>query len=341
MSLAVFRDPAKRMGGSALITLPDGPGETVQIVVTMDGGAATLGPHGWQGSDHAFGPYPVEKGPRGQFVRVGPEIVDQLEAFDPIEIAVPDRSAKVALPWPSDILPSPDRATGGGVQVVGAKPSNDQSAKPRPAPEPPPQEAAASPAPETTVAPAAKPEPEAKAEVKTEGKPVVKPEPTEKPKPPWSKLIVPVALVLAVIVGAVLFFTQKDSDPPPPAPTAECTRDRLQTVLRDPAATAATLQPLLGACQSAGNHDLEVTVLERLIRLGDAAALLRLAEWYDPSRTSGSSPFAADPQVAAGYYKRAAEAGASNAAAGLSRLCTTLRGRPDQPAKLIVEIYCQ
>ena len=345
MSLAIMRDPAKRMGGSALITLPAGDSATASVVVTMDGGASTLGPHGWQGGGHVFGPYNVESGPRGQFIRVGPEIVNQMEAYDPVEISVPERSASVALSWPADILPSPDGASGGGVRVVGdselaGKAASSKPPEPPPQPPPPPPPTVQEPPPAAPPKPKPEPGPEPKPEPKSNPEP---PAPTpSNPKRSRSMLIVPIALALAAIIGAVIFFTSTETAPPAPAmPTADCTRDHLRTVLRDTEVTVATLRPLLTACQTANDRDLEVRVLDRLAALGDAKALNQFAEWYDPATAAGTSPFTADPELAARYYKRAIDAGSADAEAKMGQLCTTLRGRPDRPAKVIVEIYCQ
>lgn len=376
MSLTVARDPSKRLGGWALVRLPAGASGSARVVVSRDGGTLFLGPHGWQGGEHAFGPYPIETDSRGALLRVGPEIVNQMEAYVAVEIAVPECAASAALSWPDEILPAPDTLEGDSVRVA-AEPG--EPAKPPPAglsgrfgdrsangsPIGPPAHGPSDPSLEQISSPGPRPappqpapalEPAARPATTNEGDEA---EPARKRSP--LRWIVPLlVLLLAAGAGTFWWWSQQPGEPvpdepvagepapapepapPPPEPEAEaCTRDDLVPVLRSQEATPDRLWSLVELCRSAGDRDLEVRVLERLVALEDAEALRQFAQWYDPREDADDSPFGTEVENAVLYYARARAAGSAKAAADLEGLCTMLRGETDLTARRLVAIHCE
>lgn len=115
MSLSLTKDPAKRLGGWALVRLPAKTAAESTVTVRRSDTAEWLGAADWQGGRYAFGPYPIENDPKGAFVRIGPEIVNRMEPYLPFTMALPELGHEAELDWPEDILPAPEGAVVGGV----------------------------------------------------------------------------------------------------------------------------------------------------------------------------------------------------------------------------------
>ncbi|MEM7423848.1 MAG: hypothetical protein AAF334_08990 [Pseudomonadota bacterium] len=437
MSLEITRDPRNRRGGWALIRVSAQEGAQTSVSVRRDEGEFSLGPHGWQGGAHAFGPYTVETDRRGTFVRIGPEIVNHMEEYLTAEIRLPELGLAATLPWPDEILPAPDAFEGGGVAARGpeamtpapvARPAPQAREEPTsagptiaqpPPPVPPvPTPAAPIPAAPSPVAPApvaptpvapppqAKPEqqtatrvqPEARSDHRPAAPPSPKPqqatpdaEPPSAPKrrqapgprTPAKSLLIPflILLLLAAASAAGTYYylavylpdqlaentddrdwdTDPDRDPTPspdpeperdpepePEPAPEqvsgptrCTEDEVGEFLSQSGLSAEDLRPVERLCADANAVDLRIDVLQSLLDLEDAEALLQWARWHDPARDGEPSPLARDPLTAADYYKRAKAAGSPDAAEALDQLCTQLETSSDPLASSLAALHCQ
>ncbi len=357
MSISLKKDPAKRLGGWALLRLPAGSAGSTTVAVRRADTGEWLGGADWQGARHGFGPYPVETGPNGPFVRIGPEIVNRMEAYLPLAFSLSEIGLEGEASWPENIPPAPEGHGGGG---VGAAPAASLGGKRAGAGGgamvPPPVE----PAPQPVQPPV---EPEPQPSVEPPPPPTSPPDPTtgdgkKKSGAPFLALL----LALLVAAGALgWYFTlgpgagspteivEEETAPPveqaaiverEPAP--QCVRDEVAGVLQADDATAEDFRTYAEICRSAGDADLEVRLLERLANDGDAEALKRFAVFYDPRDAEAPRPFGpADAANAASYYKQAIEAGSTTADAALQGLCTYLRGADTTEARMVTMIHCQ
>ena len=357
MTIDIRPDPRHRHGGHAIIKLARTTAKQTSIVLRKPEDSNYLGPDGWQGSEHRFGPYEIVSGPKQQYLRLGPEIVNHMEPFLALEISLPEIGIKERTTWPENVLPAPDIHEGGGVGT--GRP--DEEPKPEPKPEPPPEPEP--PAPE----PPAPPPPE--------------PEPAELPVEPeagtadvsWLRrnhgLMIAFPLLL-VILGTALWYwypdiiefiendevvtepepepePEPDPEPEPEPRRAECDTATIESALRSGTTSAEELSSLRDLCQARGDLRLEFDLCERLMPGGDANCLMRYGEWYDPEVDAPSAfeendpAFERDLGTAAGYYKRAVAAGAPGAVENLDRVCTALSARPGLVAQMAVGTYCE
>ena len=118
MNISIRPDPAFPQGGQALMSIAAAPGADLRISIHDLASERWLGETGWQSSECELGPFSVRAD--GQIV-LGPNIVDAMEAYMPLEVEVAGRSAR--LNWPEAVLPSPTEAReDGGLTVVRKKP---------------------------------------------------------------------------------------------------------------------------------------------------------------------------------------------------------------------------
>jgi hypothetical protein len=377
MSLEVVRDPSRRMGGSALIRLATATEGASRVTLRRDDGALCLGPNGWSGAEHAFGPYPIERDGRGAFLRVGPEIVDRVEAYLPVEIALPELGLREAFAWPDEILPTPGAFVGGGVMLAAAPAVTDRSdlsglrdAAPTPT---------AAPAPASVVGEAVGLAGRTADDGTAYGDDAAEPEPRPRSLLPW------LAVALLLAAGAVgwwawstsLFaptpveeaapagadgaqpsFAETPADPvevePPPevlaveppagAASAEgaprvwaCERADLEAAR---AVDTAAIWSVANACAGA-DRALERDALGALIERGEGEAMRRWGRLLDPWARPPESPLSPDAADAAVNYRKALEAGVETARADLDALCAALRADANPMSRPLVAIHCE
>lgn len=355
MNVRVAKDPDKRRGGWALIRLPEGISGQTHLQLRRDEGALTLGPHGWQGSAHAFGPYPIETDAGGPRLRIGPEIVNQMEAYLTVDLILPDLELRETLTWPETVVPALDAFEGGGVAIpdAGGNGLRDSSAGSPAAPRgmaalertsavAPPQTASDRPD-EVDV-------PLDRGDRTFESEPVGNESTSGSTGRLRKYWLLPVVLVLFGAVGAATWWWLSLADPvarvpdePAPSPEAEavaCEAEALRPVLQDETSTAERLWSLVDRCRRAGERDLEVQLVGRLEEMNDPRAIHQFGRWYDPLADTEASPFQSDASNAVIYYKRASAAGAPGAAEDLEALCAMLRGNRDPISETIIEIHC-
>jgi hypothetical protein len=379
MTLDVVRDPSRRMGGAALIRLPDAASGASRVTLRRDEGALCLGPHGWSGAEHAFGPYPIERDGRGAFLRVGPEIVDRMEAYLPVEIALPELGLRETFAWPDEILPTPGAFVGGGVMPASAPAATDRgdlsglrdatpARTPAAAPAPTPEAA------ETVEIPGA-----ATAAVAADGVGAAEPGSRGRSLLPW------LAAALLLAAGAAGWWAWStglfapapveeaapaDTDAAEPS-VAEAPADAVETgppaetAAVDPSAAAAPAgdAPRAWACARAdleaaravdtaavwsvadacagADRALERDALGALIERGEGEAMRRWGRLLDPWARPPESPLSPDAADAAVNYRKALEAGVEAARADLDALCAALRADANPMSRPLVAIHCE
>lgn len=348
MSISLRKDPGKRLGGWALILLPGAVTGASTVEIGRGATGEYLGPHGWQGGGHAFGPYTVETTAGGPALRIGPEIVNQIEAYEPLHMILPGLGLSQDLTWPEDILPAPGAMSGGGMGGT----MSDQLATPlsqqSPSRVPPPAQ------PVTPTSLPSVPIPPSHDLGMSSGTQLGTLQPGKNIR---GRLYVLLTLVVVALCAAAvwwLVFRPQDPRPfptspalapfatPDPAPALACVRDDVVPALRAEIPDIGGLWNLVELCRGVDDQDLEVRVLERLVALEDARALRRFAQWYDLLISDSPGPFGPpDAANAAQYYKRAIAAGSTEAGADLSALCTHLRGAADGMSHAIVSIHCE
>ena len=127
MTLVVHPDPQEPAGGYAFFELPKRSlmGELAPVAIFDASGERWLGPAPegavpvepgpWQGDRHSFGPYQVYRHEGADWVRVGPEIVNRLEEYQPLKITVGMEEYSVT--WPDDVPPRAGAAALGGILI--------------------------------------------------------------------------------------------------------------------------------------------------------------------------------------------------------------------------------
>jgi len=367
--LKIVKDPKSRAGGYALIRLDGQPASdrTRVVVRRRDDAAQTLGPQGWQAGEHAFGPYRVDADAAGAFVRIGPDIVNNVEPYDPVEVSLPDLGASASLPWPSDIPPAFGTGGGGGVEVVKDEPApsggrleGNLAQPPRVAPAPPPPQ----------------PDPPGGEGEPASAPPLPPEDPPKDPPPSPAKrqsalpLVLGLLALLLVAGGIAAWYVMgrddtpvadvQDTPPPSPAPDPAPPPAPPQAPAPAPtppprAAAACTpasveaagdsvedLWAVVQACRSSGGErSVEVAAVERLVARGDGEGMRTWGSWYDPRLRDGDPPFAADAASALDYYRRARETGSTAAGEALAALCADLRGRTDPTSGALVRVHCR
>ena len=338
MSLGVHPDPQEPAGGFAFLELPGGSlGEgPVPVAVFEVYSERWLGPAGetddrvsigagnWQGERHDFGPYPVLRHDGADWVRIGPDIVNKIDEYTPLQISVGGQVADVN--WPDDVPPRAGAAVLGGLQstarpvlldtgnaLVG-KPA-EADPKPEPVPEPPE-------IPEDIVPP----DP-------------VQPDPVQSF---WRKVLLPL-LVVGFLIGAIV------------AAWALILRDETPTEVADPCTRSAlialdgfgAMQKAIRACGDALSPDTVLKIVEDGAQQNDPDALLLFGTLYDGAQEDGriekviGLSFDHDAAKAAEYYARAVTAGSDAARTRLTASCAQLAGSDQTLAKGAYDDFCR
>ncbi len=111
---------------------------------------------------------------------------------------------------------------------------------------------------------------------------------------------------------------------PTPEPAHNWRAELLDYVGKTPEPTGDRLFELGQGAAQGGDLETALLAFEEAMKRGSGPALRAIGRWYDPAYYSAqSSPFSkANPEQAALYYKRAIDAGVSEAEADLRALCT-------------------
>jgi hypothetical protein len=342
MTLVLHADPEHPEGGYAFMELPEGslPQDAVQLSI-MDsfssrwltpsdrpGAPVAIGDPNWQPEEHFFGPYPVYRHDGADWVRVGPEIVNKLDEYMPLKVAVEGTGYDVT--WPDFLPPRAGAAGLGGLQpirkdVPDPEPVSAQPAPPPPKPRDPPD-------PPVAQATAAHIE--------------------EARRGLGAGAIGLLLLVLVLVVAAVWWFwPDPGSDVTDTPPVKEET-----TVASAEACAARDLQGLaafdavhkqINRCGGKVSADLVLGLIEDFAASDDAAALLLFGKLYDgdqteePIETLIGLTFEADPTRAAEYYARAVAAGSTDSQPLLESVCTTLSEANSTLARGAYDDFCK
>ena len=360
MSLTVHPDPQAPAGGFAFLELPEGTlaGDPVTVAVFDSYSERWLAPSPgeerqvkvgdpqWQSEKHEFGPYKTYHHDGADWVRVGPEIVNKIEEYAPVRIAVAGSEYDVS--WPDDVPPRMGAATLGGLQPV----RKDATPPPEPvrvrAPEPP--------------VPEAEPEGDADPDEALTADTVV----PERPVRRRAGLLLPLLLVLilsAGLAGAWWYWglpaapelaseaapetaaTSEPASEPSTEPAAESVRDCTPGALAG-AADYARASESFGPCAAELSADGVLEVIESFAAQDDPDALYVFGQLYDRGaedemvETEIGLSLGANPARAVEYYARAAEAGSDQAGDRISAVCEELAGMSSTLARGAFDDYC-
>ncbi|MCB2135100.1 MAG: hypothetical protein KDE08_04015 [Rhodobacteraceae bacterium] len=338
MSLNIRPHPDHPNGGYAQLELPAEAisGDEVLVAVFDTYSERHLGENDWQATPVEFGPYPAEPAGETVRVRIGPEIVNQIEEYAALRITL--NGKKWDVDWPDTIIQLPGAAKIGGLHSRGAKEApridNLVGKKPEPAP-------VMAPVDDTTA---------------STTDPVVDPEEEtgNSHRAQWIGL----GIVLLAIAGAAAwyFLSASQPEPAPVATLPEPAQETVTATAADPCApdqiTALDGQPFtavqtaLAGCGAAVSADAALKLIENAADRNDAAALEAFGEAYDggqdtnPIESVIGVTFADTPAVAADYYIRARDAGSDSAAAKLQSLCERIAGATDTLSQTAFRDYC-
>lgn len=352
MTVQVHPDPQEPAGGYAFFELPEGTLAEDQVTLTVfdafgerwlgldaaPGAPVPVGEPHWQADPHAFGPYTVYRHENADWVRVGPEIVNQVGEYMSLRLGI--AGGDYAVIWPDDVPPRAGAAVLGGIRPL-RKPAPEPAPAPLQAPEPAPE-----PEPSPVPEPPKKPEPR---------KPL-RAEPKSGTRPrrrlwPWLLLL----LALPAAVGAWWFWPTPTYEPvaeavPAAEPVAQPVTDPgnqcgLAPLLSIPGSFSA-VAPQLRACGDQVTPDIALTVVETHVARDDPDALLLMATLYDGTEQDTvveeriGLTFSADDTRAAEYYARAADAGLARASGRLQATCARLEQDTSTLARGALDDYC-
>jgi hypothetical protein len=357
MTLRILPDLDEPAGGYAWIVIPSGQITGADAPVALfdsyrerwlgptTGTVVPVGDPNWQNERHEFGPYPVARGQDGDRLRVGPEIVNQLEEYTQLEMTVGGVSAAVI--WPDNVLP---RA---GAAVLGKLISAD-----RPTPSAG-QTNLVGKAPESSAPPPEEPPPPVVAEQAG---------PAENVAPKRRNLVPIIGLgaLAATVAIAALIYVMSDRPsttaavvPPveepvaevPPEPDPEptviadadtCSRETLM----ETAGGFDAVEAALSDCGADVSADTILFLIEEAALREDARALALFGALYDDAadeplaRDIAGLRLRDDPGVAARYYARAVAAGSPVAAERLRAVCDRLAARDDTLSRGAYDDHC-
>lgn len=295
VSARVVPDPSRPLGHARIVLagLARAPTDARFGLMREGFAAAHLGPAGWQMGEVLLSPLAVEPEGGGLALIVGPAVCRHLEP-GPVTLRLPGAGVETALFWPASVavFDEGDATIAVGLRRPRAEPptkTDDDTPKPAPPPPPPP------------------PQP---------------PPPPPPPRPGLAAWLVVVALLLAAGGAGAWWYLGRTTAPPPappPAPVAGWPEgtDHLtpaEVVARAP--DAAGILAVALRRQQRDRHDDALVLFEEAADRGVAPALTALARLYDPNGFQPGRPFSSpDPRLAALYYRRAEQAGDTQASA--------------------------
>ena len=352
MSVQVHPDPQEPAGGYAFFELPEGTLADEQVTLTVfdafgerwlgldtaQGAQVPIGEPHWQGDPHAFGPYTVYRHEQADWVRVGPEIVNQVGEYMSLRLGI--GGGDYAVNWPDNVPPRAGAAVLGGIRPL-RKPAPEPAPAPLQAPEPEPE-----PTPDPTPTP--QPNPTPRKPLRAEPKTSVEP---RRALWPWLLLF----LALGAGVAAWWFWPTTRPDRvaeaiPAAEPVAQPVADAgnpcsLAALVSVPGRFSA-VAPQLRACGDQLSPDVALAVVETHVERDDADALFLMATLYDGTQQDADVEerigltFSADDARAAEYYARAGETGLARAAGQLQATCARLEQDTSTLARGALDDYC-
>lgn len=345
MTLRIEPDLDESAGGYAWIVAPPGQLTSAEARVAVfnsyrerwlgatAGPAIPVGAPNWQSDRHAFGPYPVERHPEGHRLRIGPEIVNQLEEYSQLDLHVGEVSDSVT--WPDNVLPRVRAAVLGKI-ISADRPATTSG--------------------QTNLMGKIS-EPTAPADEPAFEEPPALPEEGATPK---RKSLLPVmslgALVAAVAVAVLVYFLSDRASAPVGDPAQVATSVAPDTRIADDTCSLEALMQMAGGfravegalagCSSETSADTVLYLIEEAAAREDAQALALFGALYDEAAdepllsTFGELRLAEDLGVAARYYERAVAAGSGSAAERLTSVCDRLSAREDTLSRGAHDDHC-
>ncbi|MEY8827765.1 hypothetical protein AB9K34_05015 [Sedimentitalea sp. XS_ASV28] len=343
MSLRIHPDPQEPAGGYAFLELEaDSLADEPVRVAVFDAyaerwlappeanGVGGAEPH-WQSERHEFGPYEVYRHDGADWVRIGPEIVDQLGEYAPLRFMLADQVHDTV--WPDDVPPRAGAAMLGGLQPVGRKRAELIDRR---------------------VAPAVIDDPDddmrdddAQDDGIAELPDLTGPEDADK-APGARRGRFWLVLLLAILIAAALAWYFRPEPAPDPAPrvvaesAAPCTRETLAATDGGFGAIAEAIR----ACGSDVQPDTALSLVEEAAARDDADALLLFGVLYDGEALDPrienltGLTFADDPAQAVEYYARARDAGSGEARTRLEQACARLASDNATLARGAFDDFC-
>ncbi len=362
MGLTVEPDPGHPNGGHARLVLTGtaGMGEGSQVLVTLldPYSSKYLGAQGFQRDPVAFGPYPVTRDGGRAVVTLGPEIVNQIEEYAALRIALSDAASGVSriaaeVRWPDSIVPAMGAARIGGLVAPGRTAADEGPRLVGRAPEATPADVAAE--------PPAPPRPEPVADIAAA---------PHAPRPGWHWLLLALAVIAALLAALWaygVFDPDPVADPPTPAPEPAAAPVPAPAPAPSPAPAPAPSPPdpcgaaaldalsdrpfadsvaAIAACGAAVSPDRALRLIEDAAVAGEAQALYLFGVLYDAEtldaglETEIGVQLTDSAELAADYYARALAAGWADAEAPLAAVCDRLAARSDTPAQAALRDHC-
>ena len=343
MTLVVHPDPQEPAGGFAFLELPDGSlqGDTTTVAVFDAYGERWLRQAvarndrdlNWQTERFEFGPYRIYRHEGADWVRIGPEIVNWIEEYAPLRIAVGGAAYNVI--WPDDVAPRARAAELGDIRPV---------ARPRPVvatPAPAPRPASA---PEPATDPAA---------LTADTVPPPAPKPRARRAAGLGLLTSLLLFLFAVVAGAAAGTwwhwpadTASQSDTS--AVVARAATDTCSVnALSGLGGGFATVGQAMRNCGRDITPDVALALVEDYAARSDPQALLLFGTLYDGTELDArvenliGLSFATDDTKAVEYYHRAVAAGAIEADTRLAATCARLADADSTLAKGAYDDYCR
>lgn len=338
MSLRVHPDPQEPAGGYAFLeleanSLPDGGlgvaifdafGERWLAPPTEPDAPGEMDDANWQTEPVEFGPYEVYRHDGADWVRIGPEIVNQLGEYAPLRIRLNGRTHDVT--WPANVPPRAAAAVLGGLQPVGRKQEEAVDRRVG-AVDPTAQEDDEIDIPEPQAIPEQEPDLE---------------DPGATGQGGWLMGLLLIALA-AVAVLAWYFWPVSEPAPTVTEQAAPCSRQTLAST----AGGFAGIAEAIRACGSDVQPDTALSLVEEAAAADDPDALLLFGTLYDGEvldpriENLTGLTFRDDPAQAAEYYARAIRAGSDKAQANLSKTCERLDISDATLAKGAFDDFCK
>lgn len=276
----------------------------------------------WGAEPYPFGPYLVERKGGFDWVRIGPEIVNQLAEFMSLEIVV--GTARAAVTWPDDVIPRAAAALQGG--LLHALPADNEER---------PQEE----------------------QVATED--AISDAIGEDEKPKRSLFLLWIVIAGLIALAAYWYFSQSpaqlDVDPDLGEGTAY-DPDTATPVIEDPCSlnaltiagkSFADAHMELKTCGNQISPEVALNVIEDAVANDDPAALTLMGKLYDDGQSADviedviGLGFDHDLTRAAEYYARGSKMGSAEAGQLLSVACSDLQAMTSTLAKGAVNDFCQ
>jgi hypothetical protein len=279
----------------------------------------------WGTEPHSFGPYMVERKGGHDWIRIGPEIVNRVAEFMPLQITAGPVSAAVT--WPDDVIPRAAAALSGGFLRAADEPEVGEDT---PDEDPVAVDDVASTAPETE----------------------------DEPDRRWVLWLL--ILVAGLIAFAAYWYFAHSDEPSKPDPDyGEGTAydpDTAKPALQDRCSLSALTgthnsfartHAALKDCGAAVTPEAALALIEGGVVENDPLALTLMGKLYDVGQVADviedvvGLGFDHDLTRAVEYYARARDAGSAEAAQLLVVACSDLKTMTSTLAKGTVNDFCR